>query len=60
VFAFQQDTTLDEAREFLVSLINERRKHAKSLIELSLKIIVRLGIVRSNAEDLLIVVGLIN
>lgn len=44
----------------MVSLIQEKGKHANSLIELSLKIIVRLGIVRSNAEDFLIAVSLIN
>jgi hypothetical protein len=44
----------------LVSLIKERSKHSKSLIELCLKIIVRLGIVRSNPEDILITVNLLN
>jgi hypothetical protein len=57
VYAFQQDTTLDEARDFLVSLITVDGK--QSIVELSLKTIVRLGVVRANPEDLLTACNLI-
>lgn len=57
VYAFQQDTTLDEARDFLVSLITVDGK--QSIVELSLKTIIRLGVVRANPEDLLTACNLI-
>lgn len=60
VLAFQQDTALDEAREFLVSIVQAKASHTKTLVELSVKTIVRLGIVRSNPEDYLIAVNLLN
>jgi hypothetical protein len=49
---------LDEARDFLVTLIKSSKD--KDLIALCLQTIVRLGIVRSSAEDFLIAVNLIN
>jgi hypothetical protein len=60
IFAFQQDATLNEARNFLASLVKDGRKNSKSLIELCMKTIVRLGVARSSAEDLLLAVKLIN
>lgn len=60
IFAFQQDATLKEARDFLASLVNDKLNQNKSLIELCMKTIVRLGVARSNAEDLLVAVNLIN
>jgi hypothetical protein len=52
--------TLNEARDFLVSLIEEKSKHSKSLLELCLKTVIRLGIVRPSAEDILVATKLLN
>jgi hypothetical protein len=60
VLAFQQDTALDEAREFLVRLIGNRSQYPKKMVELCMKILLRPGIVRSNVEDFLIVSKLLN
>ena len=56
--AFEQDSALDDARDFLTALIRQDRSAA--LNELSVKILVRLGLVRSNPEDFLVVVNLLN
>ena len=49
---------MDEARDFLASVVKSSKDHV--LVSLCLRTIVRLGIVRSSAEDFLIAVNLIN
>jgi hypothetical protein len=53
------DSNLNDARSFLVSLIEEglaaEGKGNKRATELAFKILLLLGIVRSNVEDLLMV-----
>ena len=52
------DSNLNDARQFLVSIIEEGVSGPRAT-ELAFKIIVLLGIVRSNVEDLLIVATLL-
>lgn len=54
VLAFEQDSTFDYARDFLVSIINDFSSKSKEPVEIAMKIIIRLGIIRSNVEDFLI------
>ena len=56
--SFMIDSNLNDARDFLVSIINQGTS-SKRGIELAFKIILLLGIVRSNVEDLLIVATLL-
>ena len=56
--SFMIDSNLNDARSFLVSLIEEGGA-APRAIELAFKILLLLGIVRSNVEDLLIVATLL-
>jgi len=57
--SFMIDSNLNDARSFLVSLIEEglaaEGKGNKRATELAFKILLLLGIVRSNVEDLLMV-----
>ena len=61
--SFMIDANLNDARQFLVSIIEEGASQSstvtKRAIELSVKIILMLGIVRSNVEDLLMVATLL-
>jgi hypothetical protein len=53
------DSNLNDARSFLVSIIEEKSS-SKRATELAFKILLLLGIVRSNVEDLLIVSTLLD
>lgn len=57
--AFLQDHSLNEARDFLVSLVEDASWDNK-LVELAYKLIIRIGLARSNPEDFLVVVNLLN
>jgi hypothetical protein len=57
--SFMIDSNLNDARQFLVSLIEEG-KGPQRAVELAFKIILLLGIVRSNVEDFLIVATLLD
>jgi hypothetical protein len=48
------DSNLNDARAFLVGIIEDKTS-PKRAIELAFKIVLLLGIVRSNVEDLLLV-----
>ena len=50
---------MTDAREFIASLVNSKESFDE-LKDISLKIVVRLGIVRSNPEDFLIAITLLN
>lgn len=52
------DHNLNDAREFLIGIIKDQN-NPKRTIELSFKILMILGQVRSNVEDLLIVATLL-
>jgi len=56
--SFMIDSNLNDARDFLVSIITQGTS-SKRGIELAFKILLLLGIVRSNVEDLLIVATLL-
>lgn len=56
--SFMIDSNLNDARQFLVSIIEEGASGPRAT-ELAFKIIVLLGIVRSNVEDFLIVATLL-
>jgi hypothetical protein len=61
--SFMIDSNLNDARQFLVSLIEEAAAHGQLAtrgVELAFKIILLLGIVRSNVEDFLIVATLLD
>ena len=64
--SFMIDSNLNDARQFLVTIIEEGAKSSseepskKRAIELSFKIILLLGIVRSNVEDFLLVATLLD
>lgn len=53
------DANLNDARQFLVSIIEDLKSDDRA-IELAYKIILLIGIVRSNIEDLLIVATLLD
>ena len=53
------DQNLNDARSFLVSIIEDPKSDQRS-IELSFKIILLLGLVRSNVEDFLLVATLLD
>lgn len=57
--SFMIDANLNDARAFLVSVI-ENSNNPERAIELSFKIILLIGIARSNIEDLLIVATLVD
>lgn len=52
--SFMIDSNLNDARSFLVNIIEDAQS-AKRAVELAYKILLLLGIVRSNVEDLLLV-----
>lgn len=54
------DSNLNDARSFLVSIIEDPAGHPKRAVELAFKIIFLLGQVRSNVEDLLLVATLLD
>lgn len=56
--SFMIDSNLNDARGFLVSLIEDGSN--KRAVDLAFKILLLLGIVRSNVEDLLIVATLLD
>lgn len=56
--SFMIDSNLNDARSFLVSLIEDPASN-KRAVELAFKIIFLLGQVRSNVEDLLLVATLL-
>lgn len=59
--SFMIDSNLNDARTFLVSLIEEGASSGnKRAVELSFKILLLLGIVRANVEDLLLVATLLD
>ena len=62
--SFMIDSNLNDARNFLVQLIDEGLLSGESgnkrATELSFKILLLLGIVRSNVEDLLMVATLLD
>lgn len=53
------DSNLNDARTFLVSIIEDGTS-VKRAVELAFKILLLLGVVRSNVEDLLLVATLLN
>lgn len=57
--SFMIDANLNDARSFLVSII-EDKVSVKRAVELAFKILLLLGIVRSNVEDLILVSTLLN
>lgn len=57
--SFMIDSNLNDARSFLVSIIEDKAS-VKRAVELAFKIILLLGIVRSNVEDLLLVATLLD
>ena len=57
--SFMIDSNLNDARNFLAKLIEDAKTDDK-VRELSLKIILRLGICRSNAEDFLVVTSFLS
>lgn len=57
--SFMIDSNLNDARGFLVSIIEEKSS-APRAIELAFKIIFLLGVVRSNVEDFIIVTTLLD
>jgi len=56
--SFMIDSNLNDARSFLVQIIEESTS-AKRAVELAFKILLLLGVVRSNVEDLLLVATLL-
>ena len=59
--SFMIDSNLNDARTFLVSIIEEQGSTTpKRAIELAFKIIFLLGVVRSNVEDMLLVATLLD
>ena len=57
--SFMIDSNLNDARTFLVSII-EDKNNSQRATELAFKIIFLLGIVRSNVEDLILVSTLLD
>jgi hypothetical protein len=57
--SFMIDSNLNDARSFLVGIIEEKGSIPRA-IELAFKIILLLGIVRSNVEDFLLVATLLD
>ena len=57
--SFMIDSNLNDARTFLVSII-EDKSNSQRATELAFKIIFLLGIVRSNVEDLILVSTLLD
>lgn len=57
--SFMIDANLNDARTFLVSLIEDMSSSDRA-VELAYKIILLIGIARSNIEDLLIVATLLD
>lgn len=53
------DANLNDARQFLVSIIEDLKSEDRA-VELAYKIILLIGIARSNIEDLLIVSTLLD
>ena len=56
--SFMIDANLNDARSFLVGIIEDKTSQPRAL-ELAYKIIILLGVVRANVEDLLIVASLL-
>jgi hypothetical protein len=56
--SFMIDSNLNDARAFMVGIIEDKTSSPRS-VELAFKIILLLGIVRSNVEDYLLVVSLL-
>lgn len=52
-----KDDSMNEARDFMVKII--KNQQSKPLVERALKIIIRLGIVRSNVDDFLLAASLL-
>lgn len=57
--SFMIDANMNDARAFLVSIIEDMSSSDRA-VELSYKIILLMGIARSNIEDLLIVATLLD
>jgi hypothetical protein len=57
--SFMIDSNLNDARNFLVGIIEEQGQSSRA-VELAFKIIFLLGVVRSNVEDLLLVATLLD
>jgi hypothetical protein len=57
--SFMIDSNLNDARSFLVSIIEDSHSSPRA-VELAFKIIFLLGVIRCNVEDLLIVATLID
>ena len=57
--SFMIDANLNDARQFLVSIIEDLNSEDRA-VELAYKIILLMGIARSNIEDLLIVSTLLD
>ena len=57
--SFMIDSNLNDARGFLISIIEDKNSN-KRAIELAFKILLLLGVVRSNVEDLLLVATLLD
>lgn len=58
--SFMIDSNLNEARTFLLSIIQDGEGSPKRALELSAKLILLIAIARSNVEDLLIVISLLD
>lgn len=57
--SFMIDSNLNDARSFLVSIIEDKSSVPRA-VELAFKILLLLGVVRSNVEDLLLVSTLLD
>ena len=57
--SFMIDSNMNDARSFLVGIIEDKSSEPRA-VELAFKIILLLGQVRSNVEDLLLVATLLN
>lgn len=57
--SFMIDANLNDARQFLVSIIEDLKSDDRA-VELAYKIILLIGVARSNIEDLLIVSTLLD
>ena len=58
--SFMIDSNLNDARGFLISIIEDASYTNNRAVELAFKILVLLGVVRSNVEDLLLVSTLLD
>lgn len=56
---FVQDANLNQSRDFLVAIIKDKSS-SNTMVELSMKILIRMGVNRWNPEDFLIAARLVD